>query len=198
MFGRAKHPRGTAILAVVARASSPGFVGNPLNQLLGQTHTSNPPNIKLSCYMLLWIHELGCPSDFAIAIDACQDRGGLGQKGRIGRPGETVSMLDLGRRYLRADRLQVELVVVIGRSAVLYAYLGDDEKKACRLEGRVRQPVGPKQLGPAHLEPDRIYAVMHDPGLVGLDVPGHNFDFMPVNRQTFRKIRHTTFLKNVG
>jgi hypothetical protein len=71
-------------------------------------------------------------------------------------------------------------------------HLGDDEKDALGLEVLVRHAVRPQQLGPAHLEPDRIYAVVHDAGLVRLGVPRHNLYRVTVNGYSFRKIHHTT------
>jgi len=50
----------------------------------------------------------------------------------------------------------------------------DHEANTLGLEVSVRYAVGTQKLGPPHLEPDRINAVVHHPGLVGLGVTRHN------------------------
>jgi len=136
-------------------------------------------NIPWIFATLRGIHKFGDTADFALGIDAGEDAGCLGDDFagswvRLWRAGELVRVLNFAGGDGGAGGFESKLLIIKGGSAIPDIQFGDDEEDACGLEVFICQAICPQKFGAAHLEIDGIYAVVHDPALVGLVVAGLN------------------------
>jgi hypothetical protein len=96
-------------------------------------------------------------------------------------------MLDFGGGNFCAFCNQFKLFIVVRRSAVFDIQFGDDHIETFPFEVFVGKAVDAEKLGSAHLEIDRIDAVMDNAGLVGFAIARNDGYRVRLNRCFFGK-----------
>src|SRR5271157_5763094 len=124
------------------------------------------------------LERFGQRLGLAFAVDARQGRMPFGQQHGVAVELVVVNNLDV--RDFRHRRLEHQKIIIVSRTFELAADVDDHQIMAGVFDFPVGQPPLPQQLGPSHLEVDKIVGMMQQAHAVGLGITHTNRQLMTV------------------